>query len=90
MEGKEEWESVVVRGGGRFKVEKRIGEYYGETFVLLLRPYTSKYAKIRVCETSRLLRLRLFEHCCVFAHRVIKIPPHRMFKNAKTFSSAQL
>ena len=45
------------------------------------RLYTLKYVKFSVCDASLLSRLRLFQHCGVFAHHVRKMPSRRMCEN---------
>ena len=52
--------------------------------------YTLKYTKFCVCETSRLLRSRLFQQNCILPHHVTKMPSRRMCEDEKTFASAQL
>ena len=55
--------------------------YWGS---LLCRDYRLNYAKFCVCDMSRLSRLRLFQHCCIFAHCVTKMPLRRKRTDAKT------
>ena len=52
--------------------------------------YTLKYVKFRVCDTSRLSRSCLFQHCRVIAHPVSKMPSRRMHKDAITFKCLRL
>ena len=58
--------------------------------VFLPRLYTLKYTKFCVCDASRLLRSRLFQHCCVFSHCVTKMPSRRMQEDAKTQKPSRL
>ena len=52
--------------------------------VFLPEPLHLKYAKINVCDTSRLSRSGLFQQCCIFAHCVSKRPSRQIRNDAKT------
>ena len=47
--------------------------------------FLAKTLQFKICVrgTSRLLRSCLLEDCCVFAHRVIKMPSRRMRGNVR-------
>ena len=46
--------------------------------------FNIQYMKFSVCDTLRHSLSHLFNHCCVSAHHICKMPSRRMRKDAKT------